>query len=141
MGADALDVPNEASRAVEAALAKPALGIGRIETHDLEQERAVFIVVGVGRDNGSAAAVRLRRRRIGHEAHRVSLGPRGDERLALELLLGLALLVGDEVEQAAATLLAVVVPLLPRTAEGAGAVGVGAVPPQLFVAAPVRLAP
>src|SRR5262249_1169916 len=125
----ALSAPNPAAVAVRPSLTEPLVWIIGIEAHDLEQQAAVFVDVGIPGDDGLTTTGRLWWWRwVGHDAHGVGLAAGFEERAPAQFLGRSALGIGDELERGAAALGLVVVPNFLADVETTRAVGVGAVP-------------
>src|SRR6516164_536020 len=142
--ADTREFPDPSTFPIRLPLAESLAGIGRVEAHDLEQDDIVLVAVGIGVANGPlGAAVRLGRL-VGTEALIEKLLPRLEKlSAAITALRSLRFVLDviDEIKDRAAALRARVVPNMFANVVGARAVGVAAVPAQLFARAPVRLAP
>jgi hypothetical protein len=85
--AGAFGFPNPSALAVRLALAESFVWIIAVEAHDLEQQHAIFVLIGIGRENRwpvvAAFPIGLwRRRRVGNETEFKRVLPRFEEQLA-----------------------------------------------------------
>ena len=141
LAADALEVPYPAARAIRSALAKTVVCVDGVEAHDLEQERPAFIVVRVGCDDGSAAAVALRGGGSGTRPILCASRPRVEKRLSPELSVWAGLSSGRRGRATRRRGVRHDRTMFVFEAECLGGVGVVAVPAEFLAVALVRFAP